>query len=285
MKQQKMKLSYNNHMKSTVTGKLILKKLEWNEFLVQKERTIRIWVNKNYNQNPKKPYAVIYAFDGQNLFDDATSFVGEWHIDETLTSLKEHCIVVGIDNSEDRLSEYLPRFSEKAIDTLAYKGDITLRFLEEKIIPYIEKNFPVKKNKNGRMLVGSSMGGLMVLAEAIKEKPLFSTFFCFSPSFTLFRYGLKEVQPAHLAMNNNKVRNDITKILCDKKKVNAFKIIFCSGTKEEYELECMVNNRYIKAKMKKAGWDDSHLKVLEYQGYSHNETQWTKAFYDAMMWK
>lgn len=265
-------------MKSTVVGKLIVKKLKWSSFLVDKERTIRIWLPSDYNPRCKRPYHVIYGFDGQNLFDDITSFAGEWHIDETLTKRKEHCIAVGIDNSSDRLSEYLPRFSDKAIDTLAYKGEITLDFLENAVIPYIEKHYNVMKTKRGRSLIGSSMGGLMTIAEAIKENPMFSTFYCFSPSFTLFRYGLKETPPAYQSLNNNKVRNDITRILCQKEKVNSMKMFFCAGTEEPYELETMVNNRYIKAKMEKAGWDKNHLIVVEYQGYSHNEKQWTKAF-------
>ena len=35
------------------------------------------------------PYNFIYMFDGKNLFDDYTSFVGEWHIDETIEYMKQ----------------------------------------------------------------------------------------------------------------------------------------------------------------------------------------------------
>ena len=50
--------------------------------------------------------------DGQNVFDDATSFSGEWGVDEALDTLGlkyKECIVVGIDNGGDkRLNEYCP---------------------------------------------------------------------------------------------------------------------------------------------------------------------------------
>ena len=51
--------------------------------------------------------------DGQNLFDNATSFAGEWQVDETLNTLFNAgdygAIVVGIDNGGGaRLDEYSP---------------------------------------------------------------------------------------------------------------------------------------------------------------------------------
>lgn len=44
-------------------------------------------------------YPVLYMHDGQNLFDEATSYSGEWQVDETLEMLSAEgieMIVVGI---------------------------------------------------------------------------------------------------------------------------------------------------------------------------------------------
>ena len=48
----------------------------------------KIWVYlpPNY-ENSSKNFPVIYMHDAQNLFDNATSYAGEWGIDETLNNL------------------------------------------------------------------------------------------------------------------------------------------------------------------------------------------------------
>src|SRR5436190_8060235 len=82
-------------------------------FIPQLNRKRRVWVYlpPSYNSSSKK-YPVLYMHDGQNVFDDATSFSGEWGVDEaidTLGSKTKECIVVGIDNGQDkRLNEYCP---------------------------------------------------------------------------------------------------------------------------------------------------------------------------------
>ena len=67
-------------------------------------RMLRVLVPANYfsPHNAHRTYPVLYLQDGQNLFDEATSPSGEWHVDETV----EHLVgsfkippmfVVGID--------------------------------------------------------------------------------------------------------------------------------------------------------------------------------------------
>ncbi|MDY5455114.1 MAG: alpha/beta hydrolase-fold protein, partial [Bacilli bacterium] len=81
-----------------------LVKISYDNFLVRKNRTVRIWTPTSYSEE-EEPFDVIYMFDGSNLFDEATAFVHkEWQIDETIESLKGEirpCVVVGIDASND----------------------------------------------------------------------------------------------------------------------------------------------------------------------------------------
>jgi predicted alpha/beta superfamily hydrolase len=62
---------------------------------------VRIYLPPGYEQGTRR-YPVLYMHDGQNLFDDATAYAGEWGIDETLNELAKsrglELIVVGIDN-------------------------------------------------------------------------------------------------------------------------------------------------------------------------------------------
>ncbi|MBK9568823.1 MAG: hypothetical protein IPO53_02060 [Chitinophagaceae bacterium] len=75
-------------------------------------RTRRVWIYlpPSYNNGMQKKYPVIYMQDGQNIFDESTSFSGEWGVDEYLdTAQLKECIVVGIDNGgEKRRNEYNP---------------------------------------------------------------------------------------------------------------------------------------------------------------------------------
>ncbi len=52
-------------------------------FIPQLNRHRRIWIYlpEDYTISKKK-YPVIYMHDGQNVFDAATSFAGEWGVDE-----------------------------------------------------------------------------------------------------------------------------------------------------------------------------------------------------------
>ncbi len=83
-------------------------------FIPQFNRYRRVWLYlpPDY-ESSGKDYPVLYMHDGQNLFDAATSFAGEWEVDESLNDLfadgKDVPIVVGIDNGGgNRIDEYTP---------------------------------------------------------------------------------------------------------------------------------------------------------------------------------
>src|SRR5690554_428848 len=117
----------NNNRKSTVVGTL---KIIENFYMpeLKRYRTIRIWMPSTYNKDEK--YPVIYMHDGQNLFDDYTSFADEWQVDETIEHLikvnkTNGFIIVGIDNSEFRMDEYTPNWG----DIKDAEGDLYAKFI------------------------------------------------------------------------------------------------------------------------------------------------------------
>jgi predicted alpha/beta superfamily hydrolase len=130
------------------------------------ERTIRILLPDDYEQS-KKSYGVIYMHDGQNLFEDETSYAGHsWGIYESKAELilkegLEDMIVVGIDNSPMRLHEYSPwkndfKIDERGIIDVGGLGDAYADFIVDKLIPFIEKTYRINPKK--RYIAGSSMG-------------------------------------------------------------------------------------------------------------------------------
>lgn len=78
-------------------------------------RTRRIWVYlpEAYQKEPQRHFPVLYLQDGQNIFDAATSYAGEWYVDESMDQLQEAgvpgAIIVAIDNGGVlRMNEYSP---------------------------------------------------------------------------------------------------------------------------------------------------------------------------------
>lgn len=154
-------------------------------FLIpQLNRTRRIWIYlpSDYSINTSKRYPVLYMQDGQNLFDDATAYAGEWGVDEFMDSLKEgQSIVVGIDHGGDkRMTEYNPydntRFGKG-------EGKQYVDFLVKTLKPVIDKRFRTLPDIANTGIAGSSMGGLISMYAVLKYPKVFGKAGVFSPSF------------------------------------------------------------------------------------------------------
>jgi predicted alpha/beta superfamily hydrolase len=233
-----------------------VKIIETDFYIPQLNRYRRIWIYlpESYASSRKK-YPVLYMHDGQNVFEDTTSFSGEWGVDEaldTLSSKVRECIVVAIDNGGDkRLNEYLPYDIERFGKG---EGDQYVDFLVKTLRPYINKNYRTKKCGKHNYVAGSSMGGLISFYALMKYPKKWGGAGVFSPAFWIVPQ-LKNVV-AHKA-----------------KKIKG-RIYFFTGQQES---ESMVPdmlavftqmNQLSKAKMET---------VIRSQG-KHNEETWRKEF-------
>jgi predicted alpha/beta superfamily hydrolase len=107
-------------------------------------------------------YPVLYMHDGQNLFDQTTSFAGEWRVDEACEALIaageiEPVIVVGIDNGPNRCGEYTPWFDSGI--GCGGQGDAYLAAIRDILIPEIERRYRARPGE--AYMAGSSLGGLI----------------------------------------------------------------------------------------------------------------------------
>jgi len=131
-----------------------------------------------------KRYPVLYMHDGQNVFDDLTSFAGEWGVDETLDSIGNHSgemIVVAVDHGgTQRLNEYCPYDMEKHGTG---EGDEYVDFLAKTLKPFIDKTYRTEKTKKNTFIAGSSMGGLISMYALLKYPRVFGGAGIFSPAF------------------------------------------------------------------------------------------------------
>jgi predicted alpha/beta superfamily hydrolase len=129
-------------------------------------------------------WPVVYMQDGQNLFDAATSFAGEWGVGETMQALSTEsveAIVVGIPNTgKHRLDEYSP-FPDPGHG--GGKGDAYLDFLVSTVKPLVDAEFPTDPAREATGILGSSMGGLISLHAFFSRSETFGFCGAMSPAF------------------------------------------------------------------------------------------------------
>ena len=147
-------------------------------------RDIFVYLPPSY-QNSTKRYPVLYMQDGQNLFDPATSFAGEWGVDEALERLAREegleAIVVAIPNAgEERLNEYSP-FTDA--HHRGGKGTQYVNFVANTLKPHIDAAFRTRPERSATGIMGSSMGGLISLYAYFKRDDVFGFAGVMSPSF------------------------------------------------------------------------------------------------------
>jgi predicted alpha/beta superfamily hydrolase len=239
-------------------------------FMPQLNRSRRIWVYlpATYTTSNKK-YPVLYMHDGQNVFEDSSSFSGEWGVDEFLDSSKlRECVVVGIDNGGNkRINEYCPydfSLSGIAANYQSNKGEggKYADFLAKTLKPYIDKNYRILKDRKNTFVAGSSMGGLISLYAVLKYPKVFGGAGVFSPAFWV----------------GPKIFGDIKE---KGKKVNS-KIYFYAGDDES---ETMVPLT-IKAFNEMHRVSKSKMKTVIRSSGKHNEARWRlefPLFYEWMM--
>jgi predicted alpha/beta superfamily hydrolase len=165
----------------TVSGKLLVVEQVYSPQL-QNQRDILVYLPPSYDSTDRH-YPVIYMHDGQNLFDAATSFVGEWQVDETLEQLASEgieAIAVGIPNiSERRVHELCPFAVRGECEGL---GDAYLSFIVDMVKPLVDGSFRTKPDRENTGILGSSMGGLISLYGFLTQPAVFGFAGVFSPA-------------------------------------------------------------------------------------------------------
>ncbi len=148
---------------------------------LNKQRRVWVYLPEDYTTSGKR-YPVLYMHDGQNLFEDSSSFSGEWGVDEYLdTANARRSIVVAVDHGgQDRILEYCPYDMERFGKGT---GDQYADFLVKTLRPYINKKFRTRKCRKNTFIAGSSMGGLISMYALLKYPKVFGGAGVFSPAF------------------------------------------------------------------------------------------------------
>jgi predicted alpha/beta superfamily hydrolase len=138
---------------------------------MQTERRVWIYLPSSYNKG-NRHYPVLYMHDGQNVFNQATSWGSEWSVDETLEQMALEdptleAIVVAIDHGgNERNNEY--NFTINAEYGFGGKGEGYAAFLAETLKPYIDSNYRTLPEPDHTIIAGSSFGAYVSLFTAIR---------------------------------------------------------------------------------------------------------------------
>ncbi len=248
----------NSGNKPVITGDYRIIKDMSSKFLEQK-RNIIVLLPPSYS-NPaakSKRFPVLYMHDGRNLFDPTTSFGGmDWGVDEAMAEgykngIISEAIVVGIDNTAERMSEYTPFPDPKH---KGGNGENYAKFLVEELKPRIDKEFRTLSDRSNTFVGGSSLGGLISLYVGISRPKVFSGIIAMSPSIWWANGGIIDWL----------LKNDVASWKGS--------IWLDMGTNEGEE--GIEFTRKLAAAVKKSAPNFKGLNYQEFSGATHSESSW-----------
>ncbi|MFN8539426.1 MAG: glycogen debranching protein GlgX [Thermomicrobiales bacterium] len=224
-------------------------------------RDIRVYLPPSYAQGTAR-YPVLYMHDGQNLFDEATAYAGEWRVDETMEELAREgieAIVVGIPNAgRGRLDEYSP-FADQEYG--GGRGEDYLAFIVHTLKPYIDASFRTLPEREQTGMLGSSLGGLISLYAFFRYPEVFGFAGMMSPAFwfadrAIFSF-VEEAEPA-----DGRLYLDI-------------------GTAEGEDT--LADTRWMVELLEAKGYESGdRLRYVEDHGAGHNEAAWAARLREAI---
>ena len=149
----------------------IVKETIPSQYLESGSRELRIYLPPGYNE--VLSYPVIYGQDGEDLFNFGriATLANKLIIDGDL----EPFIIVGVDvDKKVRTSEYSPDGA---------RHEDYIRFFAEELLPFVEERYPVRRERQERLLIGDSLGGTVSLHLALRYPKLWNRVFSLSGAF------------------------------------------------------------------------------------------------------
>ncbi|MFC1572565.1 alpha/beta hydrolase-fold protein [Candidatus Eisenbacteria bacterium] len=236
----------------------------------------RVWVYlpPEYHDEPERTYPVLYMLDGQNVFDEATSFDGEWGVDETCETLipageMAPIIVVAVANGElNRIHEYTPWYDPDFQGGVGGGGEEHLQAFINTLLPFIDANYRTHTGPEYTGLAGSSLGGLMSMYAAYAHPEAFGRIGALSTSFwwkdhELLAWAATQTKPpANVYMDMGTLESGV--------------MVDENGNGVDDSIDDL---RAMRDLMVSQGFIlDQDLMVVEDEGGQHNEYYWRSRF-------
>jgi len=232
---------------------------------LNENRTLRIYLPPDYHEDTLR-YPVVYFLDGNSLFDDMVLKGPEWQLDEVMDSLSliggKVSIVVGIDNSEKRYSEYKPFKSTQEDEGQANSGDQHAERIATQLKTWVDSTYRTKPEANNTVIGGASLGGLMSYYIIASYPEIFGRALVFSPSLWV----------------NKKVFDLHTKI----RDLSKLKIYINIGEDEDGSM--VPNAKKLSKLLLKDGMPEQNLKFEIMENMGHWHPTWRAGFKSSYPW-
>jgi len=146
--------------------------------------------------DPQHRYPVVYAQDGQDLFDAATAAGGdEWGLDELLDARPAgipSLIVVGIEAAPHAILDWAPPGS-----TDGARADVFARFLAEVVKPFVDRTYPTQSGRETAVLLGRGSAAVFSIYAAWTRSEVFGAAIALElPDIDRASFGWLEQKPA-----------------------------------------------------------------------------------------
>ena len=156
---------------------------------IQGARHVRIYLPRGYEAT--HAHRALYMFDGQNMFDDAPSYAGGWHlndaVDRLATKTRRAPVVVGIDHGGEKRIDELSPF---AVGSKSGHLDAFLDGVIASVMPLVAQHAHIGMGPVFHAVGGSSLGGLAAFYAHFRRPDVFGGAIAISPSFWLARKAI-----------------------------------------------------------------------------------------------
>jgi predicted alpha/beta superfamily hydrolase len=162
--------------------------------ILKEDRTVYIHLPESYLQSRGyRRYPVLYVRDGDKFFHSFTGAVQQLTSDAT-PHVPEMIVVAIVETDRVRDSSStrsLQGFTGKTDEGFASSGggENFLRFLEQELVPYIDKEF---STSSYRIYCGYSFTGLSVIEGFLKKDTIFDAFLLMDPSWWWDDYAMEK---------------------------------------------------------------------------------------------
>ncbi|TWV99810.1 alpha/beta hydrolase [Chitinophaga pinensis] len=167
--------------------------------ILRENRTVNIYLPKEYDPAADKHYPVIYLLDGA-MDEDFVHIAGLTQFLTMIDTLPPS-ILVGIANVDRKRDFTFP----SAIRELTQKYPTTggaanfIAFLSQELQPFVKKHYKVNDTST---LIGQSLGGLLATAILLKQPDMFLNYVIISPSLWWDEGALMTMAPFLISQRN-----------------------------------------------------------------------------------
>ncbi|MBD5358603.1 MAG: alpha/beta hydrolase [Bacteroides sp.] len=255
---------------------------------------VDIWTPEGYEATSAKTYPVVYAHDGQNLFDSAFSYAGvPWAIDKACSLLATDSdfvmpIIVGINNRGTeglRPSDYFP---ENALDYISpeqkdnsfiyqtcndiFLGNEEAAFVAEELKPLIDSLYTTAPGMETTFAMGSSMGALASMYLLCEYPEIFGGAACMSTHWI----GSLNLNPDYTMNDDEVCANAILQYLSDHIPADGMHRLYLDQGTQGWDAGYLKYESIAREIVRDKGYteESGQLYVYDAKGAGHNEWYW-----------